>query len=246
MKNLFSRLLLSIFLLNTFGIQTVFTQETDEKVKENNDLGLANKWAIQFQIGDNFSLKPFNGMGLAGIYRITHSSALRAGIRLNSRVGDFDMNREELSAIHSENSDDSNIDEYGIRILAEYLWYHSVVNDISLFYGCGPVFQYARTDGRNHGTRQYGNLITKYKGKREGFRWSTGLSGACGVEWFILKNLSLTGEYNLSAEYERYKFDETSSETDSYGTTVQRSVASTGSTFSIYSGYVKLGLSIYF
>ncbi len=238
MKTLFSCSLSFLLFLITIGNQNVFAQETDSV-----EYG---KWAIQFQIGENFSLKPFNGMGLAGMYRITNTSALRVSIRLNSRFGDDESEQENLSIIRDEFYAEQKYEDYGINIITEYLAYHSFINNVSLFYGLGPLFQYSNIDTRSQSIRQTGEQITKSNGRREGFRLSAGLSGVCGVEWFVLKNLSLTGEYNLSTGYERYIFKNTFTDTYDSGEIFERKSESAGSAFTIYSGSVKLGLAIYF
>lgn len=136
------------------------------------------KFALQFQLDGNFTLKPFQETSFSGKYLITDLSAIRAGIQFSNSV-------DVESKI--DDKDTTKQSSLNIKINAQYIYYLSVVDDICLYTGSGLSY------GRD--------LYTNGSYYEEQDSWSIGLSGIIGMEWFVKKNISLSGEYSLVLNY---------------------------------------------
>lgn len=142
------------------------------------------KFALQFQLQGSFTLKPFQGSSFSGKYHLSDFSALRLGFSIYNSV-DVDKTINDI--------DTNKSNSFEFLINAEYIYYLSIVDDMCLFTGGGI---------------SYGRDIYRYaKNWPEQDSWEVGLSALIGVEWFVKKNISLSGEYSLILNYsdEYYK-----------------------------------------
>jgi hypothetical protein len=141
-----------------------------------------DKFALQFQV-NGFYFQPFLGSNLSCKYHVSDNSAWRLGIGISA------------STDLSNKIDDTAItnDEYlSFNLNIQYIHYIKTVDDVSLYAGSGPY--YSRLFSKS-GSWQYRDN-----------NWSLGLNGIIGVEWFFKKNMSLSGEYGLSAGYRISKY----------------------------------------
>jgi len=167
-------LIVSLFIC-FFAINIFAQDSTQNSLKQ-------NKFALQFQIGGNFSLRSFQGTIFSCKYHIYDNSALRFGFSLSSNTEIF----------HTENDNSrTNAEFHTFGINIQYIKYLKTVEDISLFVGTGP--HYYRYFYKSSSSSSYGSN-----------NWYLGLSGIIGVEWFFKKNMSLSAEYGLLIYYQKY------------------------------------------
>ncbi len=134
-------------------------------------------FALQFQIGNNFTLESFQGSTLSFKYQILDESAIRVGFSISSYV---ETSREENFI---EKPREKSIE---LTINAQFIQYLKTFEDISLYTGGGPKFY-----DRYYTLGDFGHEKI----------WSLGLDGILGAEWFFKKNMSLSAEYGISIVY---------------------------------------------
>jgi len=179
---------LIIFLAFCLINQSSYSQDsTKNSLKE-------SKFALQFQIGTNFTLKDFQGSTLSFKYQIFDESAVRVGFSISSSVETY---REEN---HIEEPKQNYFD---ITLNAQFIKYLKTFEDISLYTGGGPRFF----------SEYYTSLPSGYHKY-----WSLGLDGILGVEWFFKKNMSLSAEYGISIVYWVTDINDPSSTSKFYNT----------------------------
>lgn len=165
--------LISIFLVFIFTSSIIVGQDsTQNSLKQ-------GKFALQFQLEGSFAVKPFQESSFSGKYHLTDFSAIRAGIQISNSV---DIENK------IDGKDTSKPSSLDIRINAQYIFYLSVVDDICLFTGAGLSY------GRDL------NINDIYWLEQD--RWNIGLSAIIGTEWFVKKNISISGEYSIRLDYE--------------------------------------------
>lgn len=142
------------------------------------------KFALQFQLEGSFTVKPFQESSFSGKYHFKDLSAIRLGFQI--------YNSTEVEKTKN-GIDTSKSSSFNFRINAQYIYYLMVVDDMCLFTGGGL---------------SYGKRIYRYQNNwPEQDSWEAGLSALIGMEWFVKKNISLSGEYSLILNYsdEYYK-----------------------------------------
>ena len=190
------------------------------------------KYALQFQIASNFQLTSFNGATISGKYTMSDGNALRAGLSIKGNSTSTDLN-ENTNPIYNapEFKAKTSNSNYAITLLAQYLFYNPVINDISFYYGGGPLAGISYNKNNNSGNNSNNNEeITN--------GWTLGVTLVCGVDWFISKRLSISAEYGFSASYNKSIINTVNNvpqwnQQTSYG-------------YQFIGNNVKLGLSVYF
>lgn len=160
------------------GILTIWLFSQSDYAQDTTKNSLKqSKFALQFQIDNNFTLKSFQGNTLSFKYHIYDESAVRLGFSVNGFV---ETNRQK------NDIEVSRTKSYEFTINAQFIQYIKTFEDVSLYTGGGPLFfkRYNTTSSPG-----YENM------------WYLGLSGILGIEWFFKKNMSLTAEYGLSLIY---------------------------------------------
>ena len=137
-----------------------------------------SKFALQFQIGGSLTLKPFQESSFSGKYHFTDFSAIRAGIQISNSV-DIESKIDDVDSLKSNS--------LSFKINAEYIYYVGVEDDICLFIGGGLAYG-----------RDFYNADGTYLSSDS---WNIGLSAIIGMEWFVKKNISLSGEYGIILNY---------------------------------------------
>lgn len=164
------RILGSVVLFVALSVK-VFCQDSSQ-VRPNSLQ--ADKWALQFQISNNFTLASFEGATISIKKQTSPQNALRLGLTVYSSA----------SWANSGNYDNENIVAY-----FNWIYYPTKNTEVNPFYGFGPLMSYYRSHASD------GSLYSN---------WGAGMIGLLGVEWFLNRSISTTAEYSTSASYIRY------------------------------------------
>ncbi len=225
-----------IFLAFTFNS---FAQDDNEQIN------LTGKWALQFQITENFTLSNFDGMAFSGKFHFTDNSAIRTGVDFSTYSSDSEYSNESVLPDTSIFSDESmERGETNIRINLQYLHYANLSNSISMFIGAGVSFLGSPAYQRNVNNE---NNLEKISFSNSGY----GADLIIGVEWFVRSNIGISAEYNSGYLYRKSKTTFTLYEEDNINDEIneenylqQRTITNTYSSFSNHR--VKFGVSVYF
>ena len=158
------------------------------------------KWALQFQITDDFGLKPFNGMSLSAKRHISSKSAFRLGVNVDMRYTDSDEEGfiaydDTLSYDRLETVSDNSL---SLQFDLLYLNYPNAGADLNWYWGVGPLVRLSRANREQTRQSYTQERYTKY----ETNSWRIGILGAIGVEWFAVEGISLHAEYRAYGAYE--------------------------------------------
>jgi hypothetical protein len=233
-RTLFYSVLLLTFQLSLSTF--LFAQDKEE-------INLAGKYALLFQIGSNFSLNNFESATIAGKYQLNQKSSIRLSLSLNMNNQDADniiKNEGDLSS--SQSKENISDDRFGYRIDAQYLCNTFIIEDLSFYFGGGPFVGYSSNNSENKKDPYYSNTTRIISVDYNSL--NTGIGITTGVEWFVKSNISLLADYSLDFGYdkttrntiEEYFGDQTSKTTSENST----------SSFYIGNSYAKLGVSFYF
>jgi hypothetical protein len=206
--------------------------------------------ALLFQVGTDFTLRPFQGGALAAKYHLTPDQAIRLTIGISGGVNDGtsasaptapDTNTTTRSIDGSTNS-------INLQASFQYLWYLPSVEPIHLFVGVGPQVQYRREHGESTDITSVHNIWTSMLGTRITKSWGVGAAGALGLEWFFSQSFSLQAEYGLLAMYASSSYSDETKVTSNSPYTVYPGMTSSGTSkgWSLTSDSFRFGLTAYF
>jgi hypothetical protein len=193
---------------------------------------LDGKFALQFQINDNFQLSSFQGTVFSGKYHFCSRDAIRLGlsIEFGDSESETEITRIDTTDFDRVKSDDS---RYSATVNTQYIRYLGVTNNISFFGGIGPfvrIFNLTTESIINEN-----GIDVKRESKRNGF--STGADVILGMEWWFYKYMSLSAEYGM-------KFSYMSSEDKLKDDTIE--IESTSKSFYLGGNHVNFGITVYF
>lgn len=211
-------------------------QTTAREDTSSNYLPPAGSWALQFRITANFTLADFQGGTISLKRHLSPTRALRIGISSSAS-----LSKTEDESVRSDTTyfvDNRSRNGQGLSVTAYYLTYHPAVTGVSLYHGLGPTISFSHTAETR---RQEGRLGVDELGTSSS-SWTAGLASVVGVEWFATKSMSFSAEYSLQFIY-TYTHSIVFNENDD-GTSDGRDES--GNTFSLGSGSVRFGLSVYF
>lgn len=215
-----------------FSLLTINSFSQDKK----EEINLANKFALQFQILRNFELSGFGGAAISGKYCFNNSSAIRASFSINQSTNkreDESIPQDTLNGTGSFNFNDSDLLKFGFGI--QYLHNIRVLNSVVFYLGGGPYLASSSENDETKEKFQYGPET--YISNQETSYFEFGVNLVTGVEWFVANNISLSGEYEIYYFNRDYEF----TYNGDYG---KRTITETNSGFD-YSA-VKLGVTVYF
>lgn len=233
-KNNSKRIKISILLIFLSLIQVVFCQEKIDNSSDKNN----NKWALQFQIGNNFTLSSFEGSTISLVRNLSQNSKLRFGISVDGEIKNVEKN-----IIQGANCELGNNEMYFSSTL-HYIKDLKKNSKIFPYAGIGPIFSFYNQNKNKKTKVECGTTKTSYDLKEYGL----GISAVFGTEWFLTSNISLLAEYNSSILYNKTKTTSiTKRKTISAKnyTQTDKNIIKTNS-FSIDPASVKFGLSVYF
>lgn len=209
--------------LLALGLSTTLLRGQTDSVELDHSI-VKGAWALQFSISSNFTLNSFKGAMLSAKYHLSATEAIRFGV-----TGDLSFYSTGGSYSSSETRNGQSFE-----LVSEYLFYSRPRKEIFLFWGVGPIVQFARS----HSERLYSSSSTTQVNQS----WALGPSAVLGVEWFATKWLSLHAEYGLSALYIRSK---TSSEYRFSNNQPVQSSYEIMKRWSLHSSPVRFGVSVY-
>jgi hypothetical protein len=158
--------------------------------------------AIQFQIGDNFELRAFDGMSISYKRHGSADSAWRLGVMLDLEIDDKDM--EGSIAFTDDLLVESQVvDSNGQRLRVDLLQlrYPSPGRSVCWYWGVGPRVRFSRFEEETTAVRESPSVSDAQFVREYGHSWGVGALGVGGVEWFVSGDVSLHAEYAASLEY---------------------------------------------
>ena len=185
------------------------------------------RFALQFQVKNNFTIGSFQGSILSGKYVFKNGKMLRAGLSLSNDTEDNNSSQAKDTLI---NNNSSNHKKQTASFRLQYLFFFQGIENIYYYLGAGPYFGYS--------FEKDSNVQSSSIGYQKIIQW--GLEGAFGVEWFFDKKFSLSAEYDVLGYYARINKE------SSYVQYNSKYVNNSRIKKVVLSGSVKLGISIYF
>jgi len=181
MKKYFTVVLL--FLL----VQVSFSQKTDYTVSQG-----ATALLFYFKGLDNLSLDNYAG-GIGGKYFLQENLALRVGLQFNGNSQTIPANPD--TSQFGVDGEKSSMD-FGLLVAAEW---HLKSQRVSPFVGGGLNFFFSSSEQKEKvlWDKSDTGIITRMTTKTSG-GFNYGVMGIAGVEFYITRSVSLTGEYQLS------------------------------------------------
>jgi hypothetical protein len=218
-----------ILLLNLTNAQV--NTETDKKELRH---------GIQFQVGGLLDLRNFNNYTFSYRHLINNNSGFRIGIFTNISELNYDMVQQVDTLISNppqyENS-------YRFKISAQYLFSIISYDSFDLILGGGPFFLYSKGDYYS----EYLGLNYTNKSEMKSTSTGFGLDLILGVEYKLIKNVILSGEYGMAITKENSEFDFSSVEDYLNGASSRiRKSNGESDSFSLRGMNVNLGLSVFF
>ncbi len=157
-----------------------------------------SSWALQFEIGKNFTLKSFGGSTISLKKHTAANAAWRLSLDLDFKWKDeerisWDVNDEGTSS----GWQDPNSTKIALTVTLTKIKYVNTTSDINLFFGFGPFVGFSIYD--------YGKSLVSADWTREQRidkdSFHAGLSGRIGTEWFATRTISLMAEYCSRLQY---------------------------------------------
>jgi hypothetical protein len=222
----FFRIYISFLFASLIFVTTSFSQSTSYLDS------LSGKFALQFQINENFSLSDFQGTVISGKYHFSKRDAIRLGLEiiLSDSESEIVVNNLDTNTVGQSVEDSNN---FGFTLNSQYIHYIRGTDDIALFGGVGPYFRYYNsTRNREIVENEIENLI-----ESENSNYSIGIDLLVGVEWWFHKFMSLSAEYGLKYSYVSSK---SSFEDDS------RKGESEHKAYNISGNHINFGITVYF
>ncbi len=203
-------------------------------VNAQDSTSLSGKYALQFQISQNFTLGNFLGSVISGKYNCSGTSAIRIGVDFTTTMGNQSNGNHEFSSGYSSSNLNEN-NTQSIGVVAQYLWEAPLEDNIQFYYGVGPKLGFGFTH-QNSANSSTSSSYIYYKQTSKNF--SVGFLGSAGVEWFFSKKMSLCAEYGLAYLYNYTK--------NSINTSTSTEQTVRIYSYSLRSDNVRFGLSVYF
>lgn len=215
-------------------------------------------WAFEFGISSSFTLTSFHGAALALKRQLSRNSAVELGVGgyLNTQSNDG-SNSYNLGDTLSYGYSQSNKSNNGnIQLNLRYLYYPNPASHVNFFLGGGPTFGYSRADQHLQSVPVIpqppdANVTVNYPNSPNQTQtsWNAGVSAIAGVEYFVLKSLSIHARYGVNIIYLETKYNtDYTYQVFRNGTltTSAASYASKAHGWQIQPSYVLFGLSVYF
>jgi len=217
---------LTLLFVSHLFITTGFSQSTSYLDS------LEGKFALQFQIADNFQLTSFQGTTLSGKYHFSCRDVIRLGlsVELGNSETESTINYIDTSVVNQFEADEN---RFGLTIKSQYIRYITSTNNILFFGGIGPFISFFNQSTERVVTEN-GIDVTRESESRS---FSAGLDLIIGVEWIFSTYMSLSAEYGLNFSYrsseDNFKDDSTEGDHENR-------------TFYISGNHINFGLSVYF
>lgn len=258
MKRIMSASIFLFFLSLLFFNASAFARGTGADSAKTSVNSLSGPgWAFEFGIGGNFTLTTFQGTVLSVKRQLDSHDAVELGISgyLNNQ-DNSNSTRYNWGDTLSYGYSQSGSNNYGnFQLNLRYIYYLNPAGRVNFFIGAGPTFGYYRSTYDINSTALIPqppdpNIRISYPTSptETETSWNAGISAVAGVEYFVLKYLSVHARYGINLVYEKTDDDL------NYSYQVFQNgalIKSTGSQTSDLHGlhvnpaYVLFGLSVY-
>jgi len=215
-----------------FFVQTPHAKENSLK---------KGKWALQFQIDNNFHLSSFQGSTLSLKKHTSDTRALRLGLSVQFEYNDGQLDRPLYGPGNSPGNREFINHSYKLDL--QKLYYVNSSAAVNLFFGIGPTASYNYSKDERDTRNDDNSFVDYWSYKSSGY--SAGVAGIIGVEWFASKDISLLAEYETSILY-RGSARETTRNTVQSSYQFKQYDYQSSDGILISSAAVKFGLSVYF
>jgi hypothetical protein len=196
--------------------------------------------AVQFRIGNSFTLSDFGGTTFAYQRYLGPDVAWRIslGVDLRSEEGEESIERSGDPEIDKT----FDVSEWGhtVTLASEWLVYRG--DEVSVYFGGGPRITY--TSSRSEYWDYYSGSTHYRRGTTEGY--GAGLQACFGVQWAATDWLALHAEYNVQFTYSHNVAEDVETITEEEGDEVFYIDTTTTDRTFLDSRGVRFGLSAYF
>lgn len=204
--------ILIFLLINMLFTPLVFAQDTTAKSNKIPE----GKWALQFEISNNFTLRSFSGSIISFQKMLSTEKAIRVGLSVYSDYSRSKDHQQNLPLKDSNNiqKTDSNqkVNAGDITVEAgiSFIRFKKMIDKVHFFYGYGPglSFSFQQTHSKVHSYSVLSNDSTYLHSNLLSSELTPGLEvhGDLGVEWFFRSNMSLLAEYvpRFGIKYDHY------------------------------------------
>ncbi len=216
---------------------TLILAQTNEEEKP---IDLTGKFALMFQVDENFDLNSFDGMSFAGKYFFDDNWGVR--LRFGTSISKTDADGFRIDEYNNDDGFSRSIDRTSFKIHAGLIYTLVKSNNIRFFMGSGPFYEYNKEDDQqlNYSI----NNDDRYTANRLFTNRAYGVGLFSGIEWFVAANISLSAEYGFKYYLEQDK-ETLDRKFDSNGiVTYESKIEEEGTELQSLS--IALGVSIYF
>ncbi len=234
------RILKSLFLIGlSYQFGYAQTQQAEESPFSE------NSQALQFSIGDNFSLHSFQGATISYKHHLQQLTALRVGLTVTFGAS----SNETTSGITAENgtygaNQTQDLTNILVQLGGQKIWYVENPSRVFFYFGGGPTVAMSHNStNREDMQNPQGSSAVKSTSEQSSTGLSVGISGLAGVECFAAKSISLHAEYGVNFGYSWTKSESTQNAPPP-NSSVKNESRITSWSFS--SPGVTFGISVYF
>lgn len=200
--------------------------------QEKEKINLDGKFALLFQIDENFNFTNFEGATFSGKYHLKDKLSLRLGLMFNSSNFSAESNIYEETPNQQKDDETRLIINTHINLLNSF----ELLDRVLFYWGGGFHFT---IDNRERISKRTNENIEV---RRKSDEFTYGLQLISGVEWFVKNNISLIAEYGAAMYKANNNIKEYQIEAEQE--ILYREVDQ--SNFVISQFPVKLGVSVYF
>ena len=198
---------------------------------------LDGRFALQFQITENFSLSSFQGTIFSGKYNFSPKSAFRTGLSINFGDSESDESSSRTDTNLVNNGEDKH-NSFNITLKTQYIYNMIITDNIGFFIGGGPFLEYTDVESESKWNNNQSNGSRTYSSNIIGF----GMDLINGVEWMFTENMSLSAEYGIKFKYLTSEEKRTSIVSIGNGEIQE----SNNKVFSITGNHINFGITVYF
>lgn len=204
----------------------------------------AGRWSMQYEIGNDFQLLPFEGAALAVTKNTSSTAAWRLGILLALDVTDGTTTVDSISSGLNGTSESTvtreapGVDRYTARFDLVRLKRYHPDRRVGLELGIGPRVSFDRTSE----TRFYSNPAIPGHQKEEAKNQFYGVLGRVGAEVFIARALSAHAHYGAEFGYRHTVASQELSDDQGFSATTE----ATQNAWQFGATNVTFGISLYF
>lgn len=230
-----SKFYISILIVfSCFTIGNVYGQEKNTRDSTKTTSLQKGKFALQFQITENFKLSDFQGALISAKYHFSPKSAIRFGVGLGADFTETDQLQKFVP--NGDDSDDPFFwkKELMINTVFQFIYYLNAIKNPCFFIAIGPKFNYSRSK-EMHGVKPPKERLPDIRTSSKTYGLGFGAVLNLGTELFIRKNVSLQAEYGVQYVYEYRK----------HTTLVPSSNNYTYERHTFHPSKVKFGISLY-